>query len=478
MTYEAIQGIGAYAPAFYITSETFAGALDRHEASGIEQCAIPDADEDPLTMAWEAGDRALEAAGVDPAAVSYLGFATTTPPVGEEDLSIRLGSMLGVSEDARHSYSTGSDRVGIQSVLDAADHASSLEGVSLVVVADAPAASPTSAIGQSAGGGAVGFVLGEDGPGSITDVAHGSTVAPGERYRPPESTEPTGLGITSYDRQAYRSAVSDAVGQLAIDLPSVDAAAVHAFDGKEPYRLSGPLDLENETIHQGTRVHDLGYTGAATVPIGIAHAVAGGAGSILAVGYGAGAGADALHLELGSVPLTADLDPTVELDYAGYLRRRGELASTEPEGGGAYVSLPSWVRTLPQRHRLEAGRCVACGELSLPPEGFCSSCGETERYEQVTLSGTGTVEAITTISSGGAPPEFEVYQSQVGAYQTAVIAFDGPDGTAVSLPAMVATEAAVDVGDRVRRVIRRIYTQEDLPRYGIKVMTETAQDDI
>ena len=163
---------------------------------------------------------------------------------------------------------------------------------------------------------------------------------------------------------------------------------------------------------------------------------------------------------------------------------RGDITPGEPAGGGAYVSVPSWRRTIPQRHRLRAGRCPDCGALAFPPEGACNDCGGLVEYEPVELPGTGTVEAVTVIGQGGAPPEFVDQQARSGAYASAVVALDGPDaadgadgeegGTndgAVSIPAQVVgtDPTAVTVGDRVVATIRRIYTQEGVTRYGFKM---------
>lgn len=469
MTRPSIRAVGAYAPRFYISSETFADVWGRHETAGIERCAVPDADEDVLTMGWEAASRALSVTDHRPGDVAYLGFATSTPPIEEEDLSVRLGSMLGVPSRARHSYRVGSTLVGTQSLCEAIDAGPWGEDIGLVVAADTPRGELTEATGHGAGAGAGALILGDQGPGSIISIAHGSSVAPGEHYRASETTTAEGLDITTYDRRAYREAIVEAVDQLGEDHTEVDAAAIQAPDGARPYRLASALELDNATIYHGSTVQDLGNTGAASVPLGLARALAGGGKRFLAVGYGAGAGTDALLIEAPSMSLQTAIEPDIELDYPAYLRRRGELTGGEPDGGGAYVSMPSWVRSLPHRHRLEAGRCVACGALSLPANGVCTTCGESDTYETVKLSGEGTIEAVTTISSGGAPPEFDAYQQRVGSYQTAIVAFDGPNGEAVSLPAMVTADDSGSVGDRVTVAMRRIFTQERLPRYGLKV---------
>mgnify|MGYP000725362281 CR=1 FL=1 len=279
--------------------------------------------------------------------------------------------------------------------------------------------------------------------------------------------------VTTYDRTAFREVVTGAVDALDAD-PEPGAVAIQAVDGKRPYRVAGALGVDNAAIYEVATVQDLGDTGAASAPLSLARALAAGVETTLVVGVGSGAGADALvveHDDAGAVSADLDLDGGANLSYAEYLRQRGEVTSGPPDGGGAYVSVPSWKRSIPQRYRLEAGRCVSCGALNFPPAGACESCNERDGTEPVVLPGTGTVEAVTTISQGGAPPEFAEQQSKSGDFAVAVVAFDGPDGGSVSVPVQVtdADPGSVGVGDAVVAEFRRIYTQEGVTRYGCKV---------
>jgi hypothetical protein len=60
-------------------------------------------------------------------------------------------------------------------------------------------------------------------------------------------------------------------------------------------------------------------------------------------------------------------------------------------------------REVPQRYRMEAGKCTACGEIHFPPRRVCMECGKRE-FETVVLPDTGKVITWTVIRV--APDEF------------------------------------------------------------------------
>ncbi|MDZ7745686.1 MAG: zinc ribbon domain-containing protein [Halobacteriales archaeon] len=460
-----LAAVGAYAPDYRIEAAEFEDAWDSFHAPGVETTAVPDADEDALTMGWEAATRALDVGETDATSVDWFAFATTTPPLEEEDLTARLGSLLGVSNDATRRVFTGSTRAGTQAL----DSALTAEpDCGLVVVADCPRGEPYDAREHAAGAGATAFLVGPDAPVTLVDAATHTEAYPGTRFRERGSDTVDSIDAGTYDQNAFARPLGAAVE--GVDTDDLDAAAVQMPDGKQPYRAAGAMGVETETIHAAETVSTLGDTGAASVPLGLATAFDDDAERVLAASWGSGAGADALVFERdGQLPTSIALDGGESVSYAAYLRLRGEITAEEPDGGGAYVSVPTWHRSLPQRHQLVAGRCPDCGTYTFPPEGACRGCDTLVEFEEIALAGTGTVEAKTEIGSGGAPPEFEALQSKSGAFGVAIIAFDTPDEETASSPAMIVGDASV--GDEVETVHRKIYTQEGVTRYGFKVQT-------
>jgi len=478
----AVRAVGAYAPPYRIECETIADAWGQFGGSGIDRTAVAGADENALTMAVAAARRALAAGNLAAGDLDYLAFATTTPPLEEEDLTARLGSTLGLGAAVTRQSFGASTRAGTRALRAVADAAPDR---GLVVAADCPRGEPADDRDHAAGAGAAALLVGTDGPARVTDLAEYAEPAPGTRFRRRGSERVEGLEVTSYDRATFVRTVGGAVDGLETDPGTADAAAVQSPDGALPYRATDALGVDAGTIAAAATVDELGDTGAASPLLGLATALEAGHDRVLVVGYGSGSGADALVVDADpdagtgadgddatgeAVPTDLALDGERTVSYTEYLRLRGEITPGPPDGGGAYVSVPAWKRSIPQRHRLVAGRCVDCGALSFPPEGACVACGSLAGFEAVELPGTGTVEAVTTIGQGGAPPEFAEQQAMGGDFGVTIVAFDGPDGRTTSVPAQVADGYETPaVGDRVVSVIRRIYTQEGVTRYGTKV---------
>ena len=480
MTDCGILAAGAYAPRERISAGAFEEAWGRFEAAGIEEKSVAAPDEDALTMAYEAGQRALSAAvGAveDPAnAFGELAFATTTPPMAEEDPTVQLSEMLGLSS-ARPQLYTGSTRAGTQALLAALE--SGRTEYALVIAADCPRGEPASALEHAAGAGAAAFVVGPAAPVSLCESSGASTLAQGTRFRRTGDDRVGSLDVTAYERAVFVETIVEAVQGCESRESEWDAVVIQAPNGRLPYRARRALDIDPAAIQDSLPVHDLGDLGAASVPMGLVRALEQGLSEatgerlrVLATSFGSGAGADALVFDVrASVPIQADLDGISQLSYAEYLQRRGELTSGPPAGGGAYVSIPTWQRAADQRYRLSAGRCPECDALAFPPSGACRSCHELVEYERVQLERTGVVEAVTVISRGGAPPEFAEQQARSGEFAVAIVALDGPGEKSASVPAQVVDTDpdSVDVGDRVETTMRRIYTQEGVTRYGFKV---------
>lgn len=463
-----IVAAGVHVPRFRIDGEEMSDAWGHFQASGVEAKAVAGADEDAVTMGLAAAEQALSNAGVDAGDVGFVGLATTTPPLEEEELAPRLIKALGASNDAATRTTTASPASAAQVIEDAL----AADGPALAVAADAPEGEPAGS-DHAFGAAGVALLIDDDPAVAITDAAHHSDEYPGIRFRTKHGADVETLDITTYQRSAMRESVTAALEGLEVDLESVAAAAIHQPDGGIPYRITSDVPLDSETVHRGVVVDQVGDAGTATVPLGIvaaAEAVEADETSVAAF-FGGGGSTTAFALE-GA--LESDLAESAiaggePVSYATYVRERGYVVEGEVAGGGAHVSLPSWRRSLDQRYRLAAGVCPECGAYAFPPEGACPACHELVAFERTEMPRTGTVEALTIIGQGGAPPEFVPQQDRDGAFGVVIVELDDGEDS-VELPAQLTDcdPEDVAVGDAVDAVVRRIYEQEGVPRYGVK----------
>lgn len=467
-----IAGIGAYAPRFRLPADAVRDVLDSFQAPGIDAVAVPDADEDAVTMAWEASTRALDAAGIDGADLTGIYLASTTLPSLDESPVPHLATVLDAPADVDTRAFTASTAAAGEALATALERRTG--GPVLVVATDAPSGTQDSNVGHAAGAGAAAIVL-DEGPGSVVEHSTAAATYPGTRYRPTDTGgETRELGITAYDRQAYAETLTTAVSGLDVD--DVDAAALTMPDGKLPYRAATTAGIDTGSVAAAATVSALGDTGAASPLLGLGKATVDGVERVLVGAYGSGATCHAFVLDVDGVPVDSTCDGDVELDYAAAMRRRGAFSSGQPAGGGANVTTPSYRRSLAQRYRLVAGICRECAELVFPPENACPHCGSREGYEAMPLPSRGDVVSTTVIGTGGAPPEFVDQQNRSGAYGTAIVRFSPEDDArSVDVPLQVVLADAAeapDIGHRVSTVLRVLYDQQGVRRYGKKAVPD------
>jgi len=133
----------------------------------------------------------------------------------------------------------------------------------------------------------------------------------------------------------------------------------------------------------------------------------------------------------------------------------------------AYVSIPSYSRSIPQRYALVGAKCKSCGAVNFPATFSCLQCGGAA-FEPLKLSGKGTIYCYTTVSRGGAPPEFSTQQNLVGAYHVAVVELKEGPKVVAQLTNCKAEE--LKIGLPVEATFRRIYEDDGMVRYGVKFM--------
>ncbi len=118
-------------------------------------------------------------------------------------------------------------------------------------------------------------------------------------------------------------------------------------------------------------------------------------------------------------------------------------------------------REIPQRYRLEAGKCKKCGKVFFPPRLICNGC-QSREFEEVNLSNEGEIVSYTVIRTP--PSNF----SDEAPYAIGIVDLGGEVKIMTQIVDCEFDE--LEVGGKVRIEFRRI--QEDgksgVLQYGYK----------
>ena len=132
---------------------------------------------------------------------------------------------------------------------------------------------------------------------------------------------------------------------------------------------------------------------------------------------------------------------------------------------GAYVSEAAYMEGASARLNFMAQSHD--GDLVWPPRQL-DALGNRIAPAAHPLQGGATVESWTKLSAAGAPSEFALRAPVLGGIQTVFVRFEqGPCGVF-----LIADDEQYQpkIGDQVSFVVRRIYAQEGLIRYGMKAV--------
>ncbi len=127
--------------------------------------------------------------------------------------------------------------------------------------------------------------------------------------------------------------------------------------------------------------------------------------------------------------------------------------------------VPRYTREIPQRYRLEAGKCKKCGYLAFPPRVVCPECGN-RRFVTVRLKPAGTILTYTVIHvaednfAAETPFAVGVVETDDGARLTAQIVDCKPE--------------EIEIGKRVNLILRRIRKEghAGILQYGYKAVLQ------
>ncbi|HET9729091.1 MAG TPA: OB-fold domain-containing protein [Acidimicrobiia bacterium] len=446
---------GAAAPDLRIPASEIGAAWGR---GGRGQVAVCAADEDTLTLGWQAATRAMAAAGVD--AVDAVFWGTSRPPFAEGPSFAFLHAALGCAPTTTGALFAGSSHAGIEALLGAADAISAGSArVALVIASDALRPGLGTAFEARCGAGAVAFVLATEGGTAALGARVSRTRPFVDRYRGDGELDNRDL----YDARLFRD-------EMFLPVASEVATALAAFDpsawsvpdpdgrlGAAIAKLVGAATPASAAVYT-----ELGDTGAAAGLLG-ASAALDAAGTVALLGAGGGRTTGiVMHVDTpvaGAAQVMHSLTGGRTASYADALRARGQL---QPSGETIPMGVPPesamFTRGADEMLGLLGGRCQDCGTISTPPSihPHCIACGGP-KLEPVALARGGQVHTFVVNHTMPAP--------FVAPLPIAVLDMD--DGARLMLQ-VIGDGKDLSIGTRVELVLRKYAHERGVPVYGFK----------
>ena len=464
-----IASVGWALPRLAVKSEEYIRSVGSFAARGVQEKTVAAFDEDEVTLAAEAGARALAAAPLSGDQVSSIYLASVGAPQGAASIvALCLGASAAKAVDL-----LGAGPPLAAALSDACEESESTGRPVLVVCADALRGRTDDAAEHPLGAGGAAFLVTKGGALQVVASAFATSAALETSRRGPDGLVRSFVGDDP----------SGAALRLALGRLSAVGYPLDSFDfvcgperGGNMAAMHSPEKIEASALPPATWIRT-GDTGAASAGLSLLAALESvGDGTQILLGDAEGPSAAAMALKAAKRPAGADgfreavAQQRTHLSWHAYLGHRRYVPDpgpTETKSEGAYVSPAQWEETLEARLGLIGSRCTACGKVRHPPREACPDCGAAQ-LETFRARPQGEIYALTRIGRGSAPSEFARQQALVGEFAVAIV--DLVDGLRVVAQVAGADPRSVRIGDYVELSPRRLFEQEGRVRYGLKAI--------
>jgi uncharacterized OB-fold protein len=127
--------------------------------------------------------------------------------------------------------------------------------------------------------------------------------------------------------------------------------------------------------------------------------------------------------------------------------------------------VPRYTREIPQRFRLEAGKCDQCGYVAFPPRLICPECG-AKNFTTINLKPQGRILTYTIIHV--AAEQFDIETPYV------VGIIETEDGARLTAQIVDCDHGDIEIGKKVSLILRRIQKEgkAGILQYGYKAVLQ------
>lgn len=331
-----IVGYAAYVPAFRVSVEEIAQTWGKDgrqitEALGVRQKAVSGTDEDCLTMAVEASQKALTMAGIKPFQLGACFMGSESFPYAVKPSSTTLAAVLGMDNDyftADLQFACKAGTAGLQLV--AAMIEAGMIDYGLVVGSDKAQSRPADALEYTAASAAVAVILGRPkhkwlATFEVTSSFNSDTP---DFWRRQEEKFPSHASRFTGEPAYFQHVVGGTqtfLKKIKKRVTDFDFVIFHSPNQKFPLKTAKALGVTKKQLRCSLLVENIGNPYSASTLVSLANVLdnAKGQENILMTSYGSGAGADSFwwRVTKNLSRQRKEEEKTQNLTYSQYLRQ-------------------------------------------------------------------------------------------------------------------------------------------------------------
>jgi hydroxymethylglutaryl-CoA synthase len=339
-----IVGYGCYIPRFRISVEEIARVWGTDAESYkkgliVEEKAVPDMDEDTITIAMEAGKNALLRAGIGPKEIGAVYIGSESHPYAVKPSGTIVAEALGVGTNvmiADFEFACKAGTAAMQCCYGLVKSGEIEYG--LAIGADTSQGRPGDALEYTAAAAGGAFIIGKDPLAKLEGMCSFTTDTSDFWRR--EGADYPSHGARFTGKPAYfKHVISSSkllMKKLSLKPEDFKYAVFHMPNGKFPLTASKMLGFSKEQIENGFVVSKIGNPYSGSSPVGLCATldVAQPGDRILMTSYGSGAGSDSFSFVVTDKILerrnlakkTQDyINNKQNIDYGVYVKLRRKL---------------------------------------------------------------------------------------------------------------------------------------------------------
>ena len=334
-----IVGVGGYVPKYRLKVEEVAKSRGKDGKKiggslGVEQKAVADKDEDTVSLAVEAGRRALERAGLRASKLGAVLVGSESHPYAVKPTGSMVAEILGVGNEyitADLEFACKAGTTGMAMIAGMIE--AGMIDLGLAIGADVAQSQPGDALEFTAAAGAAGVILGNKKHSWLAELNYYGSFnsdtpdfwrREGEKY-------PKHAGRFTGEPAYFKHVVEGArrfLRKTKEKIGEFDQVILHMPNGKFPKRAGQRLGVEGEKMEKGFLVREMGNPYSASAMLGLVRVVEEGkrGEKILMTSYGSGAGSDSFSMKIKKKidekkgDLAGQLAKVERISYAEYLK--------------------------------------------------------------------------------------------------------------------------------------------------------------